>query len=88
MSIGGALVGCSIQVLWVQVHHCPHSLSIQILFKGGAVEDGHQNTGRVSPFSDPWEWYSILLTFNPLTGTIKPTLLYTPLLYPSTLPPV
>lgn len=40
-------------------------LSFQIRLEGGAVEDGHQNTGRVSPFSDPWEWYLILLVFNP-----------------------
>lgn len=31
-------------------------LSLQIQLQGGAVEDGHQNKGRVSPFSDPLKW--------------------------------
>lgn len=31
-------------------------LSLQIQLQGGAVEDGHQNKGRVSPFSDPVQW--------------------------------
>lgn len=30
--------------------------------QGDAVEDGHHNTGRVSPFSDPADWYLILFT--------------------------
>lgn len=30
-------------------------LSLQIQLQGGA-EDGHQNKGRVSPFSDPLQW--------------------------------
>lgn len=31
-------------------------LSLQIQLQGGAVEDGHQNKGRVSPFSVPVQW--------------------------------
>lgn len=31
-------------------------VSLQIQLQGGAVEDGHQNKGRVSPFSDPLQW--------------------------------
>lgn len=53
VSFGGTLVSCSVQVFWVQVNYILTLLSFQILPEGGAVEDGHQNTGRVSPFSDP-----------------------------------
>lgn len=44
------------QVVWAQVIIVHTFLSLQIQLQGGAVEDGHQNKGRVSPFSDPVQW--------------------------------
>lgn len=39
-------------------------LSFQIQLQGGAVEDGHQNKGRVSPFSDHSNGYLMPLTLT------------------------
>ena len=40
-------------------------LLFQIHLEGEAMEDGHQNTGRVSPFSDPgsctWSFWPLLI---------------------------
>lgn len=70
MSIDGLLIAsvsrfCGFR--YIIVHTL---LSLQIQLEGGAVEDGHQNTGRVSPFSDPSDWclilYSIIIPNKPL----------------------
>lgn len=57
--------------LWVPLHYCSHSpYPYTFDSQGDAVEDGHHNTGRVSPFSDPADWHLILFTLFFFTSDI------------------